>query len=335
VPGLSNSNCSGLCPAGFYCPTGTVRAESNACGGADVYCPVGSSVPWNVQVGFYSVDKDGSDGINSALIRALQQACPRGHYCEKGIKYPCPGGTYGSSDGLSSAACSGPCPEGWYCPAGTVQPFQFSCISAPDAAAAHTADVYCPEGSTRPLQTAEGYYALSPHFEEGGGYGAQEICPRGSFCLKGLRTLCAAGRYGVHRREINASCTGPCTAGYYCPPGSILDKQIRCPDASSYCPQESPEPVLTSLGYYSVGHEPANYTYDVANFGGSEFAETARTNQTICEPGYYCLADGKPMSNCSMSLFHCLPVIRYPLHVLFHQESSGGVPWGATAARTD
>ena len=302
--GLNSSSCTGPCPAGFYCPEGTISAESNMCGGTNLYCPEGSSVPLNVTVGYYGVDDSGSDDIRRAMTRSQQVVCPRGHYCQQGIKYHCPGGTYGNTIGLSSSSCTGECLEGWYCPPGSTQPFQYSCISSQSSAGQPTATVYCPAASVRPLPTAEGYYAISSHFERGGGYGAQAICPRGSHCLEGVRRLCAAGRYGVHTRETNSSCTGPCTAGYYCPAGSISDKQIRCPDAASYCPQESAQPVPVSPGHYTVGHEPANYTFDIANFGGSAFAETARTSQAICEPGYYCLADGKLSLYAQHSIWH-------------------------------
>jgi hypothetical protein len=295
---LNSSRCSGPCPPGFFCPSGTVHSYSHMCGDASVFCPESSSSPHNVSLGYYTVDAVGSDEPAAATTRVRQVVCPRGHYCEGGIKYLCPGGTYGSAEGQSSSICSGVCPEGWYCPVGSVQPFQFSCISAHNAAGGRTATLYCPEGSTRPLHTAQGYYAVSPHFEEGGGFGGQKVCPRGSYCIEGMRHLCPAGRYGAHKQNSNASCSGLCTAGYFCGPGSVTDMQDRCPDAASYCPIGSPAPVLASTGYYTSGHDPVNYTFNVANYGGSEFAETARTNQTLCEPGFYCLADGKSVPCC-------------------------------------
>lgn len=290
---LNSSKCTGPCPDGFYCPVGTSHPFSSHCGSADLYCPEGSAVPTASLEGYYTVDPQGSDDVNSASSRSAQKVCPRGHYCTAGVKYLCPGGTYGTREGLDTAACSGMCPEGWYCPAGSTQPYLYSCLTNLGTEKTPTGMQYCPEGSTRPIPTAEGYYTIAPHVAQGGGFGAQVICPRGSFCLEGLRHLCPAGRYGVHNREINASCTGPCTAGFYCPQGSISDKEIRCPDAASYCPASSSLPSPVSTGYYTVSHEPANYTYDVANFDGNLFAETARTHQSICEPGYYCLSDGK------------------------------------------
>lgn len=290
--GLNSSKCSGSCPPGFYCPSGTVNKESNFCGSSDRYCPMGSSIPLIATLGYYTVDNQGSEEVSTALTRSSQIICPRGYFCSEGVKRACPGGTYGSTEGLSSSSCTGLCPEGWYCPPASKQPYAFPCISGHSIATGNTATKYCPEGSDRPIPTAEGYYAVSSHTEVGGGFGQQVICPRGSYCIDGVRHLCPAGRYGLHLRSFNASCTGVCTAGYYCPEGSITDKQVRCPDAASFCPPASPAPVPVSPGYYTVGHETSNYTYDVITFDGNAFAETARTGQAICEAGYYCLSDG-------------------------------------------
>ena len=290
--GLNSSQCSGPCPPGFFCPTGTANRESHFCGSADLYCPSGSSVPIKATPGYYTVDNQGSEDLNTQLTRSRQVICPRGYFCTEGVKQACPGGTYGSVEGLDSPRCSGLCPEGWYCPPASKQPYAFSCISGHSLATGHTAHKHCPEGSDRPIPTAEGYYAVSSHSEVGGGFGQQLICPRGSYCIDGVRHLCPAGRYGLNLRVFNASCTGVCTAGFYCPEGSITDKQVRCPDVASYCPTASPAPVLVSPGYYTVGHETSNYTFDIINYDGNAFAETARTGQAICEKGYYCLSDG-------------------------------------------
>lgn len=209
-----------------------------------------------------------------------------------------------------------------------MQPFQFSCISSHNVTGGQTATLYCPDGSSRPLHTAEGYYAVRPHFEAGGGYGGQELCPRGSYCLEGMRHLCPAGRYGAYKQNTNASCTGLCTAGYYCPPGSITDMQVRCPDAASYCPTGSAAPVPVTLGYYTVGHDPVNYTFNVANFGSSEFAETARTDQSLCEPGFYCLADGTTHVPCEASyLLHLTVCAADPLVMIYRDQAA--VPRGS------
>ncbi|CAM9996468.1 unnamed protein product, partial [Hapterophycus canaliculatus] len=49
----------------------------------------------------------------------VKVVCPAGSYCQGGLSFLCPPGTYGDRTGLSSPACSGPCPAGRYCPSGT------------------------------------------------------------------------------------------------------------------------------------------------------------------------------------------------------------------------
>jgi hypothetical protein len=52
--GLSTSWCSGYCTAGYYCPEGSTSATQVECGGPDVFCPPGSAIPQNVDIGYYT-----------------------------------------------------------------------------------------------------------------------------------------------------------------------------------------------------------------------------------------------------------------------------------------
>ena len=109
---LSNILCSGYCFAGYYCPAGSIVGTSIACGSSDLYCPIGTSTPNNVPLGYYSVDTNNLEAVETVAFRAAVKICPIGHYCERGLKYLCAAGKYGLVDGLSSPECSGVCPEG-------------------------------------------------------------------------------------------------------------------------------------------------------------------------------------------------------------------------------
>ena len=117
--GLNTSDCSGLCPAGFYCPSyltpqpgapsitiwpgkSHINATTLQCGGVQYYCPKGSFYPQIVQGGYYSI----GGGINN-LTRTDQVICAKGSYCVGAISYLCPPKTYGNSTGLANAKCSG------------------------------------------------------------------------------------------------------------------------------------------------------------------------------------------------------------------------------------
>ena len=110
------------CRSGFYCPSEPDRptkvGEQIPCGVSHHFCPHQSAAPLTVSIGYYSL------GNNSTLFRTKQEICPKGCYCENGMKYACPPGTFGQSTGEISKACSGFCPEGKYCEEGTIEPVE-------------------------------------------------------------------------------------------------------------------------------------------------------------------------------------------------------------------
>jgi len=139
--GLSSKACSGLCLPGFYCPEASISARQYQCATSplslgppsasvgttpvvrfdEVFCPIGSSVPLEVQTGYYSL------GQNSST-RTYQAMCPPGAYCWLGVIRDCPAGTYGNTSGLSTAACSGRCARGYYCPPASTSPTEVTTI---------------------------------------------------------------------------------------------------------------------------------------------------------------------------------------------------------------
>ncbi len=291
VSSLSTEECSGVCPKGFYCPQGTISPLSNPCGDASVYCPEGSSLPLDVPVGYYTVnhgnDPDSNllDDVNTKT-RSAVFPCPFGTFCVDGIKYSCPAGYYGNVVGQSNPTCSGACPEGFYCPIASVDPFAHPCPA--------TSKVYCPKASDLPLPVGLGYYTVMSEysFQFGGGYTEMLPCTRGTYCQEGVQFLCPAGRFGRIEKEINSSCTGLCRSGYYCPPGSFMSSQNMCDDTSVFCPAGSAKPTPVSIGHYTVGHVGNGSLEEILVVDQKALLRYERSAQVICEPGYYCLADG-------------------------------------------
>ena len=85
---LSEPNCNGPCPAGFYCPAGSVSSQQYPCGcnagnarAAWVYCPEGVEAPRAVGLGNYSVPVE-----VPVHRRTAEAACPPGSYCIDGVK---------------------------------------------------------------------------------------------------------------------------------------------------------------------------------------------------------------------------------------------------------
>ena len=99
------------------------------------------------------------------------------------------------------------CPEGFYCPLGNNSP----------RPCGKTSTHYCPMNAEHVLLTALGFFATLPRFDIGGGYAGQSICPRGSYCIDGVRYACPSGRYGSTEKMTNPLCSDVCPAGWYCP----------------------------------------------------------------------------------------------------------------------
>jgi hypothetical protein len=96
ISGLPSSRCSGPCPEGFYCPQGTILPRQLPCGGAHVYCPLGSAFSQPVDPGAYSL------GGRDATQQPRQQVCEPGYFCAGGLRYACRNGTYGARPGLAA-----------------------------------------------------------------------------------------------------------------------------------------------------------------------------------------------------------------------------------------
>ena len=54
--------------------------------------------------------------------------------------------------------------------------------------------------------------------------------------------LCPAGKYGSETGLTTATCSGECSAGYYCPAGSINNRANECGSVDKYCPAGSGAP---------------------------------------------------------------------------------------------
>ncbi len=54
--GLQNSNCTGNCSPGYYCPEGSVSRYEIECSDPSYYCPnEGMFEPIKVDIGYYSI----------------------------------------------------------------------------------------------------------------------------------------------------------------------------------------------------------------------------------------------------------------------------------------
>ena len=102
-----------FCFTGYYCPIASSRPTQIMCGSITYYCPEGSPEPIRVSDGYYTIG-------GTPTTRSSQAICPPGSYCIDGYRIPCPPGTFGASEGLTSPVCSGECEPGFYCPLGSI-----------------------------------------------------------------------------------------------------------------------------------------------------------------------------------------------------------------------
>lgn len=214
--GLSSSSCSGLCPAGFFCPIGTSNGTYSK-------CPAGR---YGSSQGLYK-----SDCTNT---------CAPGYYCPEGsisaYELEC-----GVVDlvilGLTFnqvIAYNGTIPKQFMANGYIAQQTMLSTDLLLPPRGRYTNlvelqkpnNVFCKLGSWAPLQVLPGYYSVgnnkTTRFD-------QLPCPMGSYCIDGIISDCPAGRYGRAQRLDSELCSGPCQAGYYCQAGSKSRTEKPCP----------------------------------------------------------------------------------------------------------
>ena len=239
---------------------------------------------------------------------------------------PCTGsaGYYGSVSGLTTPTCLGVCSAGYYCVSGATVPSQFPCTSpaclecqlrvsqlygpwcfdVPPGgylcrfSVAGSAGYFCPAGSTNGTAALcpAGYYCLA-----GASTGTSSACLPGQFSSAGAVSCspCDAGTYGASPALNTSSCTGPCSAGSYCPAGSSVPAPAACP-AGFACPSGSANGTAFPCpsGTYSVGGA-ATCTPCAAGQYGTGTGLTLPVCSGPCDVGRYGNATGLTSSSCS------------------------------------
>ena len=258
------------CTEGYYCSGGAMMD----CG-VGFYCPAGSSDPIPVSDGYFVIP----EGVNE-MHGVSQSICPAGFYCvnggknECGVNKYCPEGSSSPKD-VPEGYIAGPevaietqkslivnCTEGYYCSGGAMMDCGVG--------------FYCPAGSSDPIPVPYGYISLPFDVSLFLRF-AISICPLGSYCISGVRSLCPAGFFGDSYGLSSKNCSGLCLHGYLCPRGTVSPRSHDCGNSSVYCPTGSYVPTPVSPGYYSgpIYVDPRN-----------------RFQQWICPVGHFCI-DGE------------------------------------------
>jgi hypothetical protein len=236
--------------------------------------------------------------------------CPSGFYCIDGDVRPCPAGTFGGVEGLSTAVCSGACtaPPGSYCGAGMTASLQ---------------GVPCPVGQF----SQGGVMLLSCSVCPGGQFGAaiglssatcSGPCPVGRYSTTGKCVSCPQGTFGNVTALASPACAGTCMggAGRFCAEGETTAQGSVCPigrysvapggsGSCSECPAGTWGSVtgLTSascsgmcpLGYFSPLGASACTACPLGKFSDV----TGASNCSLCPAGTYGAVTGLSSSTCT------------------------------------
>ncbi|RLN87726.1 hypothetical protein BBJ28_00020060, partial [Nothophytophthora sp. Chile5] len=317
--------CSGPCAAGYYCPVGSTTATQHECGAAALYCPEGSAKPWSVTQGYYtSLDvraivpsttqapgcgpglyRDFSSTVNAFMDVVTGRSPIAVNYGD--VSFPiapcvaCPSGTFKSETGDGLELCQR-CPE-------------FTTVSTSDRRSCLCfrlagGDSFDVSSFTLRFAMASLSCELVPRAlaeamgDDAAGNSSvytrsqQFPCEKGYTCSAGVRSPCPAGSYGDQEMETRATCTGVCTAGFYCPLASRNSTALVCGHANVFCPSGSVVPTPVWLGYYSIRSAvdgellPSASGFEALSVvsTGEQAAmnEAIRDAQRLCEPGSFC-----------------------------------------------
>lgn len=117
------------------------------------------------------------------------------------------------------------------------------------------------------------------------------LCSKGYYCPEGSisdrEIPCPGGTYGSSVGLGSSECSGKCSPGYYCPDASISSKQYECGPVKYYCPEGSASAILASEGYYTT----TLHTYEDDNIEDPKL-DNFHSVQYPCDEGYYCI-DGE------------------------------------------
>ncbi|KAF0717142.1 hypothetical protein As57867_002460, partial [Aphanomyces stellatus] len=324
----------GPCAPGHYCPLGTPSASSFPCPAGTYtaatnltdptqcascppgsYCPIGSVVPVPCPAGSYTP----AINTTSAGPGAWPQCtfCPSGNYCPAGSTTPLPCGV-GFHARLGSASCL-TCTAGFFCGSN----------STPTEALPTSAGFWSQRGSLYGRCYNGTFCPAGMSYEP---TMLVNACPQGYYCPMATPApvYCPAGTYNnVTGQDSVANCiptpagyyslaasivpTGPCAAGYYCPPMSTTNTQVACParyflngtqgrsqddcavcPAGSYCPIASVTPTACPRGYYCITGTSNPEPCPLGTFGNATNLKMM-TDCNTCLPGMYC--DGTALTN--------------------------------------
>ena len=304
LSGTSALTDANLCQEGFYCPTGTDTSSpvDTRCP-ANYQCPQGSSNMAECDVGYYS--------NNVGLAEC--KPCPPGNHCPRVA---------------SQITQLTGCGEGTYCPAnsaretncniGTFNEQQNS--TSQEACQMCEEGFYCDQIANGNKQICDsGFHCISGSYTARPGCidkkaGRGEVCPIGYVCPDGLINTCDPGLMCSKFGETASTTLLECPAGYYCPEGTTVEltklisesginlefleegpTSCNLENTGVYCPANVFEPVPCPPGewFMSTGSSDSgikeNKCIPCPEGRACTMTGIYNPEEAInCSPGYYC-----------------------------------------------
>ncbi|KAM8927608.1 uncharacterized protein RCH25_007839 [Pelodytes ibericus] len=294
------------CPSGMYCGKPGLSEPEGLC-----------------QEGYYC--KRGSNTSNPVDL-PFGDICPAGYFCSKGIKRPCPPGTWNDRreaedrswcfqcppgsfcDAPALLAPSGQCHAGYFCIASSVSPRPDDGITGNVCPKKH----FCPEGSSEPNPCRNGTFSNRT------GQAVCNLCPSGHLCLDGDIVLCPPGFYCTEEPRGNlvpcppgtfnptpgltrADGCHPCPPGMFCQDWGSSEPSGLC-HAGFFCTAGSLVPNPTGqvnesfggpcpVGYFCPPGSGAPVLCAAGTFS-DRFMLTTEAQCILCPPGHYCDSAG-------------------------------------------
>ena len=295
----TDGQCSGECPVGHACVSGTSTPQICKQG---AYSSSGSVACFECGLGSFSKMRGSGEctpcspgSFSDAPGQSGCDQCEAGGYCEEAggksalVRQACPPGSFSNETGLSNVDGCLPTLPGFYSPKGSIAP---TACGAPS--------FYCPGDGGAPLVVADRHETYSDgllpdapaNLADATTRTSQRLCSDGKYCQAGLATDCVLGSYCVAGEKFrcpagtlgNATglsspqCGGLCPMGSWCAAGSTAATQC---DEGTYSSRTGlGDPLECSLalpGYFSVAGAVAVSTCRAGTFtGGLRSAE--------CEP---------------------------------------------------
>ena len=289
--GQSNSSCSGLCDAGYYCTAGSTIPRQFYCGGEHRYCPAGSGEPTVVSDGYYTSASTDICGPgfwrNSSLFIdqslrpiVLHSAIPT--KADTPLCILCEEGTFKYQMGDSHSLCL-------QCPIISISSGDRISCNCPRLNNDHASTSLYFNATSRRCESS----IYSPSKLEALHSGrilpetqltktAQFLCEPGFFCRNGTRFPCPKGFFGQKSGETNPLCEGTCPPGFYCTGGTI--QPDICGRIDLFCPEGSFYPRKASTGYETYNDMNSNFS-NTSHVSLSLIRDAERK----CPQGYFCI----------------------------------------------